>query len=143
MGGQLASLFSSIALLSYQPQPVYYLNSSHMKMVKHEHTMFLLGPELPALDVPEPRIHCTCILDLLRVRDSTVKRDLGKGGILGAGGGPRWKPRSRTEELPPWFWLNKHLNSDPHLPGRLPRPGAFHLRGPHHRPDGGPFPQQH
>lgn len=41
MGGQLASLFSSIALLSYQPQHVYHLNPSRMKMVKHEHTVFL------------------------------------------------------------------------------------------------------
>lgn len=42
----------------------------------------------------------------------------------------------------PGPWLYEHLNSDLHLPRRLPRLGAFHLCGPHDRPDGGPFPQQ-
>ena len=37
-----------------------------------------LGAELPALNVPEPEIHCTCTLDLLGVGSSKGKRDLGK-----------------------------------------------------------------
>ena len=37
-----------------------------------------LGAELPALNVPEPEIHCTCTLDLLGIGSSKGKRDLGK-----------------------------------------------------------------
>lgn len=60
-----------------------------MKTVKYEHIMFLLGLELPVLNVLGSRIRCTSISELLGFGGLEVERDLGEERV---GSWLEWKP---------------------------------------------------